>query len=124
MKRTIGILAALFMTITISMGAYAANSESKSLTLFQTVELDGTTLKPGTYKVKFDASGSSTQVTFLQGKKEIASAQAQLKSLPEKQAETEIKMTTVGTTPRLDEIDFRGSTTAITFAESPTSSGE
>lgn len=124
MKRTIGIFAALLMTMTISIGAYAANTESKSITLFQSVEVNGTTLKPGTYKVTFDSAAPSTQVTFLQGKKEIATAQAEVKSLPQKQSDTQIKMNTVGTTPRLDEIDFRGTTTAIKFSETAINSGE
>jgi peptidoglycan hydrolase CwlO-like protein len=124
MKRTIGIFAALLMTMTISMAAYAANSESKSITLFQAVQVNGTTLQPGTYKVTFDAATPSTQVTFLKGKKEIASTQAQVMSLPQKQSDTQIKMNTVGTTQRLDEIDFRGTSTGIKFSETTINSGE
>ena len=124
MKNTVGIIAALILTMTASLAAYAANNESKSLTLFQSVEVNGTTLEPGTYKVSFDATGSATQVTFSQGKKDIVSAPAHLKSLSQKKAETQIRMNDTGAIPRLEEIDFRGSTTGITFVEPAGSTGE
>jgi len=125
MKRTLGIIAALAFAMTASLAAYAANSESKTFSLFQSVEVNGTTLQPGTYKVSFDASGPATQVTFSQGKKEIVSTSGQVKNLPEKQRKTQIKMSnTESATPRLVEIDFRGGTTGIQFAEPAGTAGQ
>ena len=115
--------AALLFVITLSMAA-PAETFKKSVTLPNAVEVNGKTLPAGDYKVKVDATGSSAQVTFLKGGKEVASAPAQLKVLPAKQNATQVQINTASSTPRLDEIDFIGTTTGIKFATNTASAGE
>ena len=115
MKRVLTSVASFFFATSLSIAALA-ETQSKSLTLFNDVQVNGKTLPAGQYKVKVDSTGSTAQVTFMQGKKEVASAPAQLKPLANKQNSTQIQLNSANGKPQLDEIDFGGSTTGMSFA--------
>jgi len=123
MKTILTTAAALLFAMAFFPGA-AAETIKKSVSFPGAVEVNGKTLPAGDYKVKIDTNGSNAQVTFLKDGKEVASAPAEVKTLAVKQNSTQVQMNTAGSTPRLDEIDFSGTTTAVRFVGNTASAGE
>src|SRR5664279_769913 len=75
------VRATLFIfALTMSVSAFAG-SKSETVTLFHEAQLNGQTLPAGEYTVKCDTTGSTAQVKFLKGGKEVASASGQVKQL-------------------------------------------
>jgi len=66
--------------------------------------------------------GSTADVKFIQGKKEIATAQGQIKPVEKKVSLNQLILSTQGRT--IQEIDFGGSDTAITFGASSSAAGK
>ena len=76
MKR-LWIVACLFAILSIS--AFAAGSKSKTLTFGENVQVAGTQLKAGDYKLKWDESGDTANVTIYdKNNKEVATAPARI----------------------------------------------
>ncbi len=117
MKRTLVTLAALLTILTCSITAFA--TEYQKLTLTKTLEVNGSMLKAGNYTLRFETTGASTTVTFLLGNKEVATAPAELRTLPEKPRNTQIQTDTSGKSPRLADISFRGTTIGLNFTNPP-----
>lgn len=103
------------LTFVLSAGAFAA-TQSKSVTFDKAVQVNGTTVPAGDYKVKYDDSSSNAQVSFLQGKKQVATASGQVKDLGKKANQTAVIVRTGNSVPALEEIDFGGSAKGLTFA--------
>jgi hypothetical protein len=76
MNRKLVVLSALLLSL--SIGLYAADKNSDRITFHDPVKVGSTTLAPGDYKVVWDGAGPDVQVSFLQGKKTVASAPAKL----------------------------------------------
>jgi hypothetical protein len=62
----------------LSAASFAAKKESKTLSLGTTAIVGGQELKPGDYKLQWDGSSDSTQVTFYKNNKEVATVPAQV----------------------------------------------
>ena len=105
-------LALLVLALTVALSAFA-KPRSESITLYHDASVNGTNLPAGNYVVKYDIDGTNAQVKFMQGSKEVASAPAQLKTLPKKAASNQIVLNNEGRS--ISEIDFGGKDTAITF---------
>ena len=58
--------------------ALAGNTNKGTLDLTDKVSVDGKPLNPGTYKVEWDGTGPTVQVTLLQGKQSVATFPAHL----------------------------------------------
>src|SRR6516225_11960208 len=101
MKRIFGLFGGAVLTFVLSSGAFAA-TVSKTLTLDNPVQVNGTTLQPGDYKVSYDDSTPNTQVTFQKGKEKIATVPAQIKPLGSKTNSTALVINTQGSTATLD----------------------
>ena len=69
------LLAAIVLTPVL---AFAKTKDSANVELDQRVEVAGTQLAPGQYKVTWQGSGPSTTVSFAEGKKTIATVPAKL----------------------------------------------
>jgi hypothetical protein len=123
MKRISALCAAVLFALTLSIGA-SAETIQKNVTLPRAMDVGGKTLPAGDYKVKVDTTGTTAQVVFLKGKKEVANTSAQVKTLPNKPFNTQIQINTATSTPRLDGIDFGGTTTAVRFTGENASAGE
>ena len=123
MKGILATAAAVLFVMAFSLGA-SAETIKKSVTLPNAVEVNGKTLPAGDYKVKVDTNGNNAQVTFIKNGKEVASAPAEVKTLAVKQNGTQVRMDTASSTPRLQEIDFNGSTTAVKFASNMATASE
>jgi hypothetical protein len=64
--------------LVFSSGALAGDSNKTTLQLAEKVNVDGKPLNPGTYKVEWDGTGPTVQVTILQGKQAVATFSAHL----------------------------------------------
>lgn len=125
MKRFATLICGTALTLMLT-GAAFAGTVSKTLTFTDPVQINGTTLQPGDYKVTFDDNAPTTQVTFKQGKKEVATAQAQVKPAERKVNATSVEFNSEGSTRKLQQIQFGGSTQALVISEggSNSSSGQ
>lgn len=113
--------AVLALALTLSLSAFA-KPRSESITLFHDASLNGTTLPAGDYTVKYDVDGTNAEVKFMQGKKEVASASGQVKTLPKKAPSNQIVLNNEGRS--IAEIDFGGKDTAITFNSAGSQAGK
>ena len=121
MKRFSTILCGTALSLMLT-GAAFAGTVSKTLTFQNPVTVNGTTLQPGDYKVSYDDNSPNTQVTFKKGKKDVATAPAQVKQLGAKTTTTTVVYNTQGTNQAVQEIHFGGSTQAIILSDGGSSS--
>jgi hypothetical protein len=70
---------ALGFALMLASSAFAATKES--LQISQPVTVNGTTLKPGDYKVEWEGNGSSAELSIMQGKRVFARVSAQIVEL-------------------------------------------
>jgi hypothetical protein len=71
----------LGLAVLLASSAFASNKAS--LLLREAVEVNGQQLAPGDYQVRWDGTGSNVEVSFIQGKKEIAKTSAKVVTLNE-----------------------------------------
>jgi hypothetical protein len=69
----------LGLAVLLATSAFASNKGS--LQVRETVEVNGQQLTPGDYQVRWDGTGSTVEVSFMQGKKEVAKASAKIVAL-------------------------------------------
>jgi hypothetical protein len=76
---------AILKSLTLGFALLAASSAFAStknnLQISDAVLVNGTTLKPGSYKVEWEGSGSNIELSILQGKKVVAKVPAYLVEL-------------------------------------------
>ncbi len=70
----------LGLALLLASSAFAATKAS--LQLSNPVTLNGTTLKPGDYKVQWEGSGPNVELSILQGKNVVAKVPAHMVELP------------------------------------------
>jgi hypothetical protein len=70
---------ALAIAVLLASSAFAATKASLQLT--NPVTVNGTTLKPGDYKVEWEGQGSTVELSIMQGKKVLAKAPAHVVQL-------------------------------------------
>jgi hypothetical protein len=66
----------------VGLAIAAAEQNSITLVISEPVNIAGTTLNPGHYKVKWQTSGQSTTLTIQDGKKVVATVPVQVKQEP------------------------------------------
>ena len=69
----------LGLALTLASTAFAASKAN--LTLNNPTSVNGTTLKPGDYRLEWDGSGPTVEVSILQGKKVVNKVPAKLVDL-------------------------------------------
>jgi hypothetical protein len=69
----------LGLAVLLASSAFASNKGS--LQVRESFEINGQQLSAGEYQVRWDGTGSSVEVTFLKGKKEVAKTSAKLVAL-------------------------------------------
>ena len=123
MTRFLARTGLVVLALMLSLSAYA-KSKTESITLFQDATLSGTNLPAGEYVVKYDVDGTTAQVKFLKGNKEVASASGQVKTLSQKALSNQVVLNTDGNGRSISEIDFGGKDTAISFEPAGMSAGK
>jgi hypothetical protein len=69
----------LGLAVLLASSAFASNKGT--LQVREQLEVNGQQLAPGSYQVRWDGSGSSVEVSFMQGKKEVAKTSAKIVAL-------------------------------------------
>ena len=72
----------LVMALALLLASSAFAATKGSLQIGNPVTVNGTTLKPGDYKVQWEGSGPNVEVSILQGKNVVAKAPAHVVDLP------------------------------------------
>ena len=90
MNRFLAPFTMLVLAITMSISALAGTIKKDTVTLYQDAQLNGTTIPAGEYKVTCETNGTTAQVKFMQGKKEVASATGHTKDTRQENAHGEI----------------------------------
>ena len=122
MKKTLFPIYVLVASLILYAGAFA-ESHSKSISFQTPTQVNGTTLQPGTYTVKYDENGSTAQVNFMKGKKEMASAPAQVEELGKKTTNTSVVLSNKTSVPTLQEVDFEGTSQRLRFSKASGTQG-
>ena len=68
------------VAVLLPLSMFARDKNQHSVDIPVTVQVGGTQLKPGNYKVEWQGTGPDVQVTFLRGGKTVATVPATLKS--------------------------------------------
>jgi hypothetical protein len=96
------------------LASTAFASTKGSLELSNPVTVNGTTLKPGDYKVEWDGTGPNVEVSILQGKKVLAKVPAQVVELPEASSNSAAVTRDTGSGPKsLAGVRFEGKKFAL-----------
>ena len=114
--KCIALLATLALVFPLS--SFARDKNEHAVTLSDAVQVGGTQLKPGDYKLEWQGSGSGTEVSFIQHGKTVAIAPATLKTNDDSVTQDAIVMSTNNRPRELKEIDFRHQKEALVFDRS------
>ena len=69
----------LGLAVLLASSAFASNKGS--LQVREPLEVNGQQLAPGEYQLRWDGTGANVEVSFMQGKKEVAKASAKVVAL-------------------------------------------
>jgi hypothetical protein len=102
-----------------SVGAMARDKNQHSVEITDSVQVGGTELKPGNYKVEWQGTGPEIQVKFVREGKTVATAPGRLKTNDPQVVEDDIVTeATSANTKTLKEIDFGHNKESLTFDHS------
>ena len=71
----------LGLAVLLASSAFASSNVKGSLLVRESVEVNGQQLAPGNYQLRWDGTGSNVEVSFMQGKKEVAKTTAKVVAL-------------------------------------------
>ena len=115
MRRIVNrLITALALCALVSTLAFAKD-KSEDVTLPQDVVINGTLVKKGEYKLKFDEKAG--ELLLLKGKKVVARTKAQLEQREKEAARTEFGIISQGDAKALRSITFRGERQTIVMHE-------
>jgi hypothetical protein len=104
------------LSVLSPVGVFARDNNQHSVDSPATVQIGGTQLKPGNYKVKWQGTGPDIQVTFLRDGKTVATVPATLKTNDGEVTQDGIVLDSANKT--LTEIDFHRDKEALVFQQS------
>jgi len=119
MKSVTYLAVVLSLGLLLPYGAFARDKNQRSVDISDPVQIGGTNLKPGNYKVQWEGTGPTVQVKFLQSGKTVATAPAKLQ-MNDAQVLGDGLVTDGATdsTRTLREIDFAHQKEALVFTQS------
>ncbi len=98
----------LALALLVPFDAIARPKNEHNVIIPQSMQVGSTQLKPGSYKVEWDGTGPSLQVSFLKNGKTVATTEGKMVEQDKPSPYTEVVCDTAGKTARLEEINFRG----------------
>jgi hypothetical protein len=105
----------LSLALLMSTSLFAASSGSLSLTA--PVQLNGTQLKPGEYKVTWEGNGPDVTVSVMKGREVVATAPAHVKDLDKKfAADAAVLQKNADGSTSLNAVRFSGKKIALEFS--------
>ena len=100
--------------------AHAAGNNTHSIEIYHVVQIGGTTLKPGNYKVEWQGIGPAVQVSFQQNGKTVVTSLATLKTNADQVTQDAVVIEATGAAAStLKEIDFGHQKEALVFGQNP-----
>lgn len=93
----------------VSAAALASAAETHRLTLHQPSVVNGTTLKPGSYKMTVD----NDKITIMQGKENVAEAKVAVEQSQVKNPATSVRYASAGGKYEIKEIFVGGTKTKL-----------
>ena len=106
------VVVSFTVILIFQVAAFAASEKSATVKLDQSVTVGSSTIKAGEYKVTWTEPGPDTEVTFTQGKKEIAVVPATVQS--KKNSDVRVFTTTAGSGKVLQGVELKNAT--LTFS--------
>jgi hypothetical protein len=100
----------VFAMLALPALAFAADKKSASVQITQPVTVAGTQIAPGNYRLVWEGNGPDVTVTFLEGKKTVATAPAKLVNTASSQQDAIETFTTADKTQLLRAVDFKSLT--------------
>jgi hypothetical protein len=116
--KTFYFAAVLSLTCLLGFGgsAYAARNNAHSVDISDAVQIGGTNLKPGNYKVEWQGTGPAVQVSFQQNGKTVVTVPGTLKTNDDQVIQDAIVTEATGAgASTLKEIDFHHLKQALVF---------
>ncbi|MFZ3263179.1 MAG: hypothetical protein WA172_04210 [Terriglobales bacterium] len=104
----------LGMAVLLATGAFASNNKG-SLHVQEAVEINGQQLPAGYYEVRWQGTGSNVELSFMQGKKEIAKTSAKEIELNQVPVYDSAEIDHSGGKATVSEVRFAGKKTAFAF---------
>jgi hypothetical protein len=107
------------LALLFPLGALARDN-AHSVQIYDVVQIAGTQLKPGNYRVEWQGTGPVVEVTFQQNRKTVVTVQATLRTNDDQVTQDAIRIeaTSAGTS-KLEEIDFGHQKEALVFDQNP-----
>jgi hypothetical protein len=97
----------VFAMLSLSALAFAADKNSASVQIAKPVTVAGTQIAPGNYKLVWEGNGPDVTVTFLNGKKTVATAPAKLVNTASGQEKAVETFTAADKTQLLKAVDLK-----------------
>jgi hypothetical protein len=113
--------AALLTTLALvcTLSAFARDKSQRSVEISDPVQVGGTQLSPGSYKLEWQGTGPEVQVNFVLRGKTVATCPGTLKTNDAKVVQDDLVVdTTNANTKTLKEIDFAHNKEALVFEQS------
>ena len=111
--------AVLGLAMLLAAGAFASNKGT--LNVQETVLVNGQQLPAGEYKVRWEGTGSNVEVSFVQGRKEVAKTSAKVVELDTKSAYDSTVVDRSSGTPTVSQVRFAGKKIALAIGGETTS---
>jgi hypothetical protein len=107
------------LALLLSVSAFARDKNQHSVKISDSVQVGGTQLEPGDYKVEWQGTGPEIQVNFVRGGKTVATVPGTLKTNDAQVRQDDIVTdTTSANTKTLTEIDFGRDKESLVFGQS------
>ena len=107
------------LALLFSVSAFARDKNQHSVKIPDSVQVGGTQLEPGDYKVEWQGTGPEIQVNFVRGGKTVATVPGTLNTNDAQVRQDDIVTdTTSANTKTLTEIDFGRDKESLVFGQS------
>jgi len=107
------------ITLLSTVSALARDKNQHSIEILDSVQVGGTQLKPGNYKLEWQGTGPEVQVNFVRDGKTIATVPGTLKTNDPRVTQDDIVTdTTSANAKKLTEIDFSHNKESLVFEQS------
>lgn len=103
------------LALALPISAAARDKDQQTIDIVNRVEVGHARLNPGTYKVEWQNEGPTVNVSFLQGKKVIATVPGTLKTDDAQITQNAVVTERVASKTVLREIDFSHNKQALIF---------
>jgi hypothetical protein len=101
----------LGLAVLLASSAFASNKGS--LQVLEPFEVNGQQLAPGEYQLRWDGTGANVEVSFMQGKKEVAKTSAKVVALDKVSAYDSAVVDHSDGKARISEVRFAGKKYAL-----------